>query len=130
MNMVNIEKHIAHWQDGANEDWEVAKQLIYSNKIRHGLFFTHLALEKTLKVHVCNNTKDIAPRLHNLVRLAELSGLSLEQNHIDILAEMNPYNIERRYPEMLSPQPTLDEAKMCLKKSEDLLKWLTNQLKR
>ncbi|MBF0376358.1 MAG: HEPN domain-containing protein [Desulfamplus sp.] len=128
--MVNIEKHIAHWKDGAIEDWDVSKQLINSGKTRHGLFFTHLALEKILKAHVCNNTKDIAPRLHNLVRLAELSGLELDQNSIDLLAEMNPYNIEGRYPEMLGPPPTIDEAKNCLKKSEDIFQWLTEQLKK
>lgn len=77
--MVNIDKHILHWQNGAKEDLEVAKQLLASDKIRHGLFFLHLAMEKIIKAHICRNTNDIAPRLHNLVRLAELSGISFER---------------------------------------------------
>ena len=34
--MVNIDKHISHWQSGAEEDFEVADQLIRSGKIRPG----------------------------------------------------------------------------------------------
>lgn len=43
-------------------------------KIRHGLFLAHLALEKTLKAHVCRTTGELAPKTHNLVRLAEMAG--------------------------------------------------------
>jgi len=53
------------------EDWEVGKELIVGRRFRHGLFFIHLALEKILKAHVCRNTVDIAPPIHNLARLAE-----------------------------------------------------------
>jgi len=98
--MVNIDKHISHWLNGAEEDWEVANQLILSDKIRHGLFFLHLTLEKIIKAHICRNTNDIAPKLHNLVRLAEVSGIYFDQMQTDLLAEMNPFNIEGRYPEI------------------------------
>ncbi len=47
--MVNIAKHIPYWRDGAMKDLLVARDLIDSGKIRHGLFFAHLALEKILK---------------------------------------------------------------------------------
>jgi len=43
------------------------------NRIRHGLFLANLALEKALKALVCKATRDLAPRIHNLVRLAELA---------------------------------------------------------
>jgi hypothetical protein len=32
--MINIEKHIEHWREGSDEDFEVAGQLIRSNRIR------------------------------------------------------------------------------------------------
>ena len=126
--MVDIEKHISHWQTGADEDFEVAGQLIKSNRIRHGLFFLHLTLEKIIKAHVCRHTDDIAPRIHNLVRLAELSGIDFEAEQIDFLSEMNPCNIEGRYPELWGTLPSQQEAQRLLKKTEELLKWLKNQL--
>ena len=98
--MINIEKHIQHWRKGSDEDFEVASQLINSNKIRHGLFFLHLSLEKILKAFICLHNNDIAPRLHNLVRLSELSEVAFEEKHTDFLSEMNPFNIEGRYPEL------------------------------
>jgi HEPN domain-containing protein len=126
--MMDIEKHIAHWLTGAEEDFEVAGQLIQSKKIRHGLFFLHLTLEKILKAHVCRHTQDIAPRIHNLARLAELTGIVFEVDQADLLSEMNPCNIEGRYPELWGTLPSLCEAQKLLQRTEDLFTWLKNQL--
>lgn len=126
--MVNIVKHISYWRNGAEEDWEVAKQLIESDKIRHGLFFLHMALEKILKAHICRSINDVAPRLHNLVRLAELSGIIFGQKQIDLLAEMNPFNIEGRYPEVWGTVPSRKESDMLKQKTKELFEWLKNQL--
>ncbi len=43
--MIDIQKQIDYWRNGAVEDYDVAKSLIDQRKIRHGLFFAHLALE-------------------------------------------------------------------------------------
>ncbi len=47
--MKNIQKHIDHWQDGANESFETAEILIDKRKTSFGLFFCHLSIEKQLK---------------------------------------------------------------------------------
>jgi HEPN domain-containing protein len=126
--MVNIQKHISYWLDGAEEDFEVANQLIGADRIRHGFFFLHLTLEKILKAHVCRNTGDIAPRLHNLARLAELSGIAFQQEHTELLAEMNPFNIEGRYPEFWGTLPSREEAGTLNRKTGEIFEWLKNQL--
>ena len=126
--MINIEKHIEHWREGSDEDFEVAGQLIRSNRIRHGLFFLHLSLNKMLKAFFCLHCKDIAPRLHNLVRLSELSGVSFEEKQIDFLSEMNPFNLEGRYPELWGAVSSQKEAEALLSETERTLKWLKNQL--
>ena len=126
--MVDIEKHISYWRNSADEDWEVANQLISARKIRHGLFFLHLTLEKILKAHVCSQTQDIAPRVHNLVRLAELSGIEFSQQQRDLLADMSPLNIEGRYPEMWGATLTVKDAEDLRRKTEELFEWLKNLL--
>ena len=93
--MVNIDKHISHWKSGAEEDFEVADHLIKAGKIRHGLFFLHLTLEKILKAHVCLSNRDMAPRMHNLVRLAELSGISFLEEHTDFFCGNEPAQYRR-----------------------------------
>ena len=104
--MINIEKQVSYWKTGAQEDWIVAKELIERDRIRHGLFFAHLALEKAIKAHVCRSQKDLAPRIHNLLRLIQLTGLNSNPDQLEILAEMNAFNIESRYPESFIPLPT------------------------
>jgi HEPN domain-containing protein len=109
--MLDIEKLIAFWRHGAQEDLTVAQELLERDRIRHGLFFLHLALEKLLKAHVCRQTRDLAPRVHNLVRLAELAALHLPESCKDTLAAMNPFAIAGRYPDSPFPLPTHDEAR-------------------
>ena len=103
--MIDIGKQIVHWRNSAVEDWSVAQDLVSRGKIRHGLFFAHLALEKTIKAHVCKATGELASKIHNLVRLSQIAGLALSEDQIDLLAEVSEFNIEGRYPEMLLPPP-------------------------
>jgi HEPN domain-containing protein len=126
--MINIDKHISSWRTGAEEDWQVAEQLIGSDRIRHGLYFLHLAMEKILKAHICHHTNDLAPRLHNLVRLAELSGIAFTEEQKDLLAEINPFNIEGRYPELWGAIPSHEEADYLQQRAREIFQWLTNQL--
>ncbi len=128
--MIDINKQIAYWRDGALDDWEVARELVRNGRTRHGLFFAHLALEKLIKAHVCRHTQDLPPRIHNLVRLAEMSALVFDQDQRDIMAEMNAFTIEGRYPDVfISPLPQ-DEAEHYLNRVEKVFKWLMNPLKK
>jgi HEPN domain-containing protein len=122
--MIDIEKQITYWREGAIEDWDVACDLVEKNRSRHGLFFAHLSLEKALKAHVCRVTADLAPRIHNLVRLAEMAKLNLQSAQLDVLAEMNAFNIEGRYPDSLSAAPEKKEAVRYIRQAEKVFKWL------
>ncbi|HOO70671.1 MAG TPA: HEPN domain-containing protein [Spirochaetota bacterium] len=128
--MVNIEKHIAYWIEGSEEDWAVSIDLQKLGRSRHTLFFAHLSLEKILKAHVCRNTGDIAPRIHNLVRLSELSGIVLSEEHIGFLAEMNAFNLEGRYPSPSTPQITADILNEYMNTISEIRKCLMSQLEK
>lgn len=122
--MVNSEKQMAFWRQGAAEDWEVAGALVARGNPRHGLFFAHLALEKALKALVCARTEDLAPRSHNLLRLAELAEVQLSPEHVDTLAEMNVFSLEGRYPDALTVAPSVDEARQVLSRAAEVLECL------
>lgn len=126
--MIDIQKQITYWQNGAIEEWELAQDLVKRNKTRHGLFFAHLALEKLLKAHVCHQTQDLPPRIHNLTRLAELATLNLSQTQVDVLAEMNVFNLEGRYPDLSLAPLSKKEAKDYLRRAEEVYQWLMSQL--
>ena len=54
---LDIEKHVNYWVSSAKEDLDKAELLIGSQKLRHGLFFFFLFLEKSIKAHLCRYTK-------------------------------------------------------------------------
>jgi HEPN domain-containing protein len=125
---LDIQKQIDHWRAGADEDWKVAVDLVNLGHTRHGLFFAHLALEKTLKAHICRVTCDLAPRLHTLLRLAERAVLALSEEQRVFLARFDRYQIEGRYPDMLPAAPDLTTAREELKQAEVMFRWLMQKL--
>lgn len=125
--MIDIGKQIEHWRTGSAEDWEVARDLHAAGKLRHGLFFAPLALEKMLKAYACRATNDLAPPTHNLVRLAAMTNLSLTRAQIDLLAEVSSFNIAGRYPDTALLLPSPAEAADYFIVIGELLEWLTRQ---
>ena len=125
--MIDIQKQITHWRDGAIEDWQVSLDLANLNRTRHSLFFAHLSLEKTLKAHICKTTNNLAPRIHSLLRLAEKAELDLSSDQMSFLARFDRYQIEGRYPDMLPPAPDRETMQQELNKVKELLQWLNAQ---
>mgnify|MGYP001063169180 CR=1 FL=1 len=102
----------------------MAAELLEKGRSRHALFFTHLAREKALKAHVCRHTGDLAPRTHNLVRLADLAGLDLSAETRELLGEMNEFVLTGRYPDATSKVPALDDARAVHRRAGEVFQWL------
>ena len=60
----------------------------------------HQSVEKILKAYYYASTKDTPPYIHSLSRLAERSGLliGLSEDFLNLIDELEPLNIESRYP--------------------------------
>ena len=109
---VDVEKQVAHWRKGADEAWDAAVDLINKDRrIQFGLFFVHLALEKVIKAHVWRVKQKMPPHIHNLSRLAEIAELTVEVDDKKVLAEINEFNIEGRYSDLLGPPISLQDAR-------------------
>ena len=124
---IDILKHIAYWRSGASEDWDVAVELVHAGRIRHGLFFAHLALEKLLKAHVCRTTGDLAPRIHALLRLVERTNLALSEEQRLFLATFDRYQLEGRYPGPNRDCVDPSMAQRDLRKAGELFEWLNQR---
>ena len=82
------EEHITYWMKSTAHDLDAAETLFYSDKYDWCLFLGHLVLEKVLKaIYVNTHENQVPPRTHNLVRLAELSSLELNEEQIIFLDE-------------------------------------------
>jgi HEPN domain-containing protein len=126
--ITDIQKHVSYWLESGIEDMETAELLVASRRIRHGLFFAHLAMEKIIKAHICKHTKNIAPRIHNLLRLSAQSGINFSDEQTKFLARFDRYQIEGRYPEFLPASVSQDNASKEIEEVKEFFSWLISQL--
>jgi HEPN domain-containing protein len=126
--LMDVRQQIEYWLNGSQDDIEAAVVLLEKRKICQSLFFAHLAVEKALKAHVSKATGAVPPRTHDLLRLAELAGVSLAAPRRMFLARLQRYCMEGRYPDLPPETPEWDEAKSELNEAEETRSWLVNQL--
>ena len=94
------EEHIKYWRESAQHDLKSAESIFNSGRYDWCLYVGHLALEKILKaIFVDKNDNNIPPKIHNLVRLAELSRIELNDDQKFFLDKVNDFNIQTRYPD-------------------------------
>lgn len=125
---MDIEKQIEYWRTSSDEDFAAAQSLLEKGHLRHSLFFAHLAIEKMLKAHVMRQTKEIPPRIHNLIRLAKLARLKLEEERKGFIREFGVYQLEGRYPDSVQMPVDSGFVRDEITKARDMLIWLKKQL--
>jgi len=124
---MDIDKQVEYWTTSSAEDLVAAETLLEKGCLRQGLFFVHLALEKMLKAHVVRATSDVPPRIHNLVRLAQLAGLKIDNEQERFLRRFDLYQLEGRYPDSQQVALDPDLARQELQKAMEVWQWLKAQ---
>ncbi len=94
---IDVEKIVRHWIDTSDEDYLTMLNLFASKSYGWSLFIGHISIEKLLKACYVRNNNEHAPFIHNLYRLAELSGLKLTEEYADWLDKITSFNINARY---------------------------------
>ena len=92
-------KHIDYWLNSANHDLDVAETLFQNEKYDWCLFIAHLVLEKTLKAFYVKNKGKLPPRIHDLVRMADMAKIEFEEDTLEFMDAVNTFNISTRYPD-------------------------------
>ncbi len=99
-NEDRMRKSIDYWLKTAEHDFEAAQAMFRSKYYTWCLFLGHLVLEKTLKALWVKTNQDIVvPRIHNLVKLAEMCRIKLNEEERKELIRITDFNMESRYPE-------------------------------
>ena len=96
---LDVEKVKSFWIEEAAESLRVAEHLVEKEDFSYALFFGHLALEKMMKGVCVKKRKEHAPPVHNLVRLAGVAGIELDDETEKALIMITGFNIESRYPD-------------------------------
>jgi len=130
---MDVDEVVQYWVELAVADWPVVNHLFASGDYNYSLFLGHLYLEKLLKALVVKVTRQHAPRTHNLLLLAERSGLTISKGKRDILLRVNGYSIETRYPEQYisgQKQYTREHCESEIDVIRKVAQWLKSELKR
>lgn len=129
-----MDRVVAGWVRLAERDVRSARVLLENGDPENALFLCQQAIEKALKAHVQATTDDVPPRIHHLLRLAELAGVwqDLGPERQKTLVDVNPHVTIARYLLGKSgergPLPA-ESAEELLRKSEEVVAWLLARLR-
>ena len=93
------QNQIEYWTASAQHDLSVAETLFKDGKYDWCLFLAHLVLEKIFKALYVQNIGKLAPRIHDLVMLADMATIELKEETLEFLDAVNTFNISTRYPD-------------------------------
>ena len=127
-----MKKDIDNWVKLADYDIKTADAMFTSRRYLYVMFTCQQAIEKFLKALVTKNTRQFPPKTHDLLKLAELSRIDIEDSGKEFLSRLSFYYIETRYPQeiaSISKDINKSTAEKYLKDSKELLKWLKLKLK-
>ncbi len=117
-----------YWIERAEYDLETARAMLQTGRYLYVGFMCQQTAEKALKALIAQRGI-FPPKIHDLVRLAELGGvigvLTAEQN--SLLDELYPLAIESRYPshnEEIAKMLNDKRSAEYISKTEAFLQWI------
>lgn len=127
-----MDEKVKYWIDLAEYDLETAKAMLDTKRYLYVGFMCHQTIEKGLKA-VIAKTGEFPPKIHNLIELSKKASLYYMFSDLqkDFVMELNPLNIESRYPSYVEKiNAILTETKCIeiLSKTKELLQWIETKL--
>ncbi|GBD90886.1 HEPN domain protein [bacterium BMS3Abin04] len=83
-----------------------------------------MAIEKQLKPLFIKENKDFPPKTHKLLHLALKSNIKLNVEIKIFFSKLMEFQLEGRYPEIITTPPNYDKAVSILEKTKEALLWL------
>jgi HEPN domain-containing protein len=126
-----MEQDVKYWVDLSRYDIDTAKAMLASGRYLYVLFTCQQSIEKMLKALVVKNTDSFPPKIHDLIKLANIAKIDIETEQKEFLAKLNYYYLETRYPRELSEiskQIKRDVAITFYNNTKKILKWLRSKV--
>jgi len=130
---MTTEEKVKYWIELSNYDMETSKVMFKTKRYLYVAFMCHQTIEKIFKAYFSKLMEETPPYTHKLTYLAQHGGFYdlLSEEQQNFVTELEPLNIETRYPEYkkrlmkrLSPY----YCEMLVKKTKTLQKWIKEQL--
>jgi HEPN domain-containing protein len=94
---MNQEELIQDWLDSSDQNYLSMQNMFNNDEYVWSLFVGHLCIEKLLKACYVKSVGNIAPRIHDLYKLAVKCDLEMTEEKMDSLQYITLFNIEARY---------------------------------
>jgi len=106
-------------------------EVMFENKrYIHAIFMCHLSIEKALKGLYQKKTRELPPRIHNLVFLIEKMGLKPPSALYEDIFSLNRVSIPTRYPddlEKMKKEFNKNKTAKFIKSGKEIIRWLKTQ---
>ena len=127
------EKLIKHWAESSDSDFEAMLSNYSAKYYNWALFIGHLVLEKLFKALFLktNPNEPQAPLIHNLVTLAKLCNIQPTNEILQMLGEINSFNIGARYEtekRAFYVRCTKEYAQQWIEYIKEIREWLRKEL--
>lgn len=124
---------VTYWIEMSDYDFDTAKAMLETKRYLYVAFMCHQTIEKILKAYWSKVLEEPPLKIHSLSRLAEKSGLdkNMSEEQTDFIDELEPLNIEARYPsykERLMKSLTSDRCKELIEQTDKLRTWIKSKL--
>ncbi len=123
---------ITYWVESSELNHASMLNMFAGKEYVWSLFVGHLCIEKLLKACYVKDVDAIAPRVHDLYKLAMKCNLEMTEEQMDSLQYVTLFNIETRYEQYrreFHKKCTKDFTEHNIKKIEGLRKWLLEKIK-
>lgn len=94
---IEFSKIVEYWINSANRDYKTMINLFDAKDYHWSLFIGHLVIEKLIKAYYMKTNRMHPPFVHDLLRLAKLAGLELNELKSDYLDTITTFNLSARY---------------------------------
>lgn len=128
-----MDKKVTYWVEISDYDLDTAEAMLQTGRYLYVGFMCHQVIEKILKAYWSSVLEEPPLKIHHLSRLAKLSGLidEMSESQLDFWDNMEPLNIEARYPsykEKLSIMLSAEKCKEIISETKELQSWIKSKL--
>jgi len=124
--------YVKYWFDLAQYDLKSAEAMLEGRRYLYVGFMCHQTIEKALKGLYAQEHNKVPPPIHNLIKLSKELSVQFPQDTKVFLEELNPLNIQARYPDIkreISQILTRRQAIKILFSTKGLYQWLKSKKK-
>jgi HEPN domain-containing protein len=128
-----MEDKTKYWIDLSEYDLDTAKAMLDTKRFLYVAFMRHQSIEKALKAYLSKISDSRIPHTHSLIHLVSITDLNkvLSEQHIQFLGELEPMNIEARYPTYKDELLRTLDYQYCndlLNNTREFQQWIKKQL--